>query len=93
MPFRVILSPAAERQLGKVRGASRVALIGMIFALGDQPRPPGALKIAGLRDVWRLRVRIDGRPWRVNYRLDERGGEIVVARIAARDEATYRRLR
>ncbi len=88
MAYRVIVAPAAERQLGRLRGASALALRGVVMSLQDQPRPRGALKLAGLPNVWRLRVRIDGRPWRVVYRLDEARGEVVVARIAPRDEGT-----
>ncbi len=93
MTYRVILAPEAERQLSRQRGTSAVALRGILLALGDEPRPRGALKLAGMRNVWRLRVRIDGRPWRVVYRLDAARGEVVVARIAPRDERTYRGLR
>lgn len=93
MAYRVILAPAAERQFNRLRGASALALRGVLRALGDEPKPRGALKLVGLRNVWRLRVRIDGRPWRVVYRLDEVRREVVVARIVPRDEGTYRGLR
>jgi mRNA-degrading endonuclease RelE of RelBE toxin-antitoxin system len=91
--YKVILAPAAERQLGRLRGITFLGLHGVIKALGNEPRPPGALKLTGVRSSWRLRVRIDGRPWRVIYRIDEQKGEVVVARVVARDEATYRGLR
>ena len=93
MAYRVILSPAAERQLGRLRGANQVALRGLILSLGDEPSPPGAVKLVGMPNVWRVRARVDSRPWRIIYRIDEARGEIVVARIAARDERTYRDLK
>jgi mRNA-degrading endonuclease RelE of RelBE toxin-antitoxin system len=93
MAYRVILAPAAEREYGRLRGVAAVALRGILLALEDDARPRGALKLTGMRNVWRLRVRIDGRPWRVIYRLDETRREVVVARIAPRDEGTYRGLR
>lgn len=92
MPYRDILSPAAERQLSRVTGISQVALRGLILALRDEPRPRGSIKLAGLRNVWRLRARVDGRPWRVIYRIDDSRREIVIARVATRDQRTYRRL-
>ena len=91
MAYRVILTPAAERQLGRVHGAALLALRGVILALSDEPRPPGAVRVAGRRDVWRVRVRIDGQPWRVTFVLDDRD-ETVVTRVARRDEGTYRDL-
>ncbi len=93
MSYRVILSPAAVRQLGRLRGINQVALSGVIRALADEPRPPGAVRLTGLRNVWRVRVRVDGKPWRVIYRLDEAQREIVVARVVRRDEGTYRSVR
>jgi mRNA interferase RelE/StbE len=40
-----------------------------IYALADNPRPPGALKLVGYEDSWRLRVG----DWRVIYEIkDER---------------------
>ena len=92
MAYQVILSPAAERQLGQLRGANQVALRGVIVALARDPRPAGAIKLVGRPKVFRLRVRVDGRPWRVIYRIDDMKREVVVARVARRDAVTYRGL-
>ena len=93
MANRVILSPAAERQISRIRGVGRLALRGVIRSLAGEPRPPGALKIAGLRNIWRVRVRVDDQSWRIIYRIDGQRDEIVIARVAMRDERTYRGLR
>jgi mRNA interferase RelE/StbE len=92
LAYRVVLTPAAQRQLDHVRGVPLVALRGAILALADEPRPPGGAKLAGHRNLWRLRLRVDGRPWRVVYQLDEAERLVIVTRIARRDEGTYRRL-
>jgi mRNA-degrading endonuclease RelE of RelBE toxin-antitoxin system len=63
--YRVMLTPAAQRQLDRLRGSDFVAMRGVIVALADEPRPPTAGKVAGTTDLWRVRVRIDGAPWRV----------------------------
>lgn len=91
-PFRVILTPAAQRQLDKLRDIELSALRGVILALGDEPRPPGVAKLKGSRDLFRLRLRIDGRPWRVVYQVRAADRQVVVTRVAARDEGTYREL-
>lgn len=91
MALRVELTPAAVRQLRRLRGVEALGLRGVILALGEDPYPSGSGKLAG-SDLWRLRVRIDGAPWRVVYQVREESGVVVVARIARRDEATYRRL-
>ena len=90
--YRVVLSAAAQRQLDRLRGSPFAALRGVILALADDPRPAGAAKLAGRHDLWRIRVRIDGRAWRVVYQLDDRKQLVVVTRVAPRDEGTYRGL-
>ena len=90
--YRVVLSPAAERQLLRLRGPQLTALRGIILALADDPRPAGVRKLAGSQDTWRVRLRIDGEPWRIVYQVRDRDPIILVTRVARRDEAIYRRL-
>ena len=85
------LAPAAARQLRRLRAAEALALRGVILALGEEPHPQGSGKLAG-SDLWRVRVRIDGAPWRVVYQVREAAGVVVIPRVARRDEATYRQL-
>jgi mRNA-degrading endonuclease RelE of RelBE toxin-antitoxin system len=93
MAYVVQLRPAAQRQLDAVRGCSNVALWGVVRALAADPRPRGAARLVGPDGLWRLRVRIDGRQWRVIYKIDDRKRLVLVMRIARRDEGTYRGLR
>lgn len=90
--FRVVLTPAAQRALDRVRGPTRVALRGVILALADDPRPPGSAKLTGTGDLWRIRLRIEGVRWRVVYQLRTREQRVVVTRVVRRGEGTYRRL-
>ena len=62
-----------------------------MLALAQDPRPPGAVKLAGA-DLWRVRVRVEGRPWRIVYQLRTRESLVVITRVVPRDEGTYRRL-
>ena len=90
--YRVVLSPAAQRVLDRLRGTTLLALRVVILALVNDPRPPGASKLSGTRDPWRIRLRIEGVQWRVIYRLHARQRQVVVTRLVRRDEGTYRRL-
>lgn len=92
MALRVELTATAARQLRRLRDTDLLALRGVILALGEDPHPPGSGKLSGSRDLWRQRVRIDGAPWRVVYQVREADGLVVIARVARRDAATYRRL-
>jgi mRNA interferase RelE/StbE len=68
-----------------------VALRGAILALADQPRPAGSRKLSG-QELYRVRIRIDGVPWRVIYQDRDEERVVLITRVARRDEGTYRRL-
>jgi mRNA interferase RelE/StbE len=88
---RVRLEPAAARALSNFRGPTFVALRGVLLALGDDPRPAGCRKLRG-RDLYRIRLRIDGISWRVVYQVRDAEKVVLVIRVSRRDEATYRRI-
>ncbi len=90
--YRVRLSPAADRQRSRLHGRTLIALRGVILALADDPRPPGARKLIARRDHWRLKVRVDRISWRIVYRIADQEREVLITRIARRDEGTYRNL-
>ncbi len=90
--WRVILTPAAQRQTDRLRGTDLLALRGVILALAEDRRPPGTAKLAGTEGFWRVRVRVEGRPWRIVYQLRTRERLVVITRVVPRDEGTYLRL-
>ena len=55
--YRVVLTPAADRQLAKLPGQPREMVAAAIVTLASNPRPPGCVKLAGAADLWRIRVR------------------------------------
>jgi mRNA interferase RelE/StbE len=83
---RVVLAPAAQRQIRRLPPGDAARLRGPILSLRIEPRPPGAVKLAGT-EFWRLRVG----DLRVVYLID-RDGSVVVLKAARRSESTYRRL-
>jgi mRNA interferase RelE/StbE len=89
--WRGELTPAAVRQLRRLRADELLALRGLILALAEDRGPSGARKLRGT-GLWRVRVRIDGVPWRIVYEVREAARLVVVTRIARRDESTYRGL-
>jgi len=48
------------------------------------------VKLAGA-DLWRVRVRVEGRPWRIVYQLRTRERLVVITSVVRRDEGRYRR--
>lgn len=68
-----------------------MALRGAILALADDPRPRGSRELTS-QDLYRVRIRIDGVPWRIISQVRDEERVVLVTRVARRDEGTYRRL-
>jgi mRNA interferase RelE/StbE len=86
-PFRVELAPVAQRQLRRLPPGDAARLRTPIRGLATDPRPPGAVKLAG-SPFWRLRVG----DLRIVYAIREADHLVIVLKVARRAESTYRRL-
>jgi mRNA interferase RelE/StbE len=89
--YRIVLDPGVARALERLRGPIQVALRGAILALAQDPRPPGSRKLTAA-DLRRIRLRIDGIPWRILYQVRDAERVVLITRVARRDEGTYRKL-
>lgn len=83
---RVVIAPAAQRQLRRLPPGDAARLRGPLLALGIDAYPPGTAKLGGT-DFWRLRVG----DLRIVYVVED-DGSVVVLRVARRSERTYRRV-
>jgi len=54
--YRVEISPAALRQLRKLDPPARRRIQAAVELLAAEPRPPGAKKLVGGDDAWRVRT-------------------------------------
>ena len=63
--YRVVLTPAAERQFARLPHQAREMIAAALMALATNPRPPGCVKLAGAEDLWRIGVR----QYRVIYQI------------------------
>ncbi|HUT76204.1 MAG TPA: type II toxin-antitoxin system RelE/ParE family toxin [Polyangia bacterium] len=86
MGWSVELAPAAERSLRKLplETARRVAR--SLARLEADPRPPGAVKLAGEDDLYRIRVG----DFRVVYQVRDKVLVVLVLKIGHRRDV-YRR--
>ena len=82
MAHSILLRPAAARDLRALPSDTRSRIEKAIDRLVDDPRPPGARKLVGVSDEWRLRVG----DYRVVYLIDDRAREVEVIRVAHRRE-------
>ncbi len=81
----VRLQPEAVRAFGRLGGRMQERIESAIDGLATDPRPHGAVKLAG-RDDFRIRVG----DYRIVYAVDDAERLVLVARIAHRREV-YRR--
>ena len=87
-PYRVELSPAAQRQARRLSFDHASRIRQALRKLAGDTRPAGRVKLASFGSVWRIRA---GR-FRVIYEISDSERRLMVLRIARRNERTYSRL-
>ncbi len=87
MPYRVELSPAAQRDLERLAREIQARLATLIQALAEEPRPPGVRKLRGVDRTWRIRVG----QYRIVYDIYDERALVVILKVSRRSETTYRR--
>lgn len=83
MAYTVEFSANADREFRKFSRDLQLRLRPRIDALETDPRPPGAKKLAGRENLWRIRVG----DYRVVYEIYDRILVVLIVRIAHRREA------
>lgn len=84
--YRVLFKPSVEKALHRLPISVQIRIVAAVDGLQDNPRPPGAVKLTGEPDLWRIRVG----DYRVIYSIDDERLIILVVRIAHRKDV-YRR--
>ncbi len=87
MRYQINLRRTAQKQLDRLVGRDYEAVVRVISAFAQQPRPPRAEKLAE-SGLWRVRIG----SYRVIYSIDDKERLVIVVRVARRAEDTYRRL-
>lgn len=92
MAYHVEITPAADRQIGKIRNATaRNAVLDCIASLAADARPGHARKMDTGRpsdNLWRVDV---GHGWRVIYQIIDKRALVLVVKVGDRKEV-YRRV-
>ncbi|MDP3971367.1 MAG: type II toxin-antitoxin system RelE/ParE family toxin [Candidatus Nanopelagicales bacterium] len=84
--YTVSLAPAAIRDLKKLDRAGRHRVQTAIDLLATEPRPPGARKLSGGTNEWRVRTG----DYRIIYEVDDRIVTVLVLALGHRRDI-YRR--
>lgn len=80
--YKLKILPAAQKDLGLLRGKIFQRIKNEIILLSNNPRPYGALKLTN-ENGYRIRVG----DYRVLYRIDDKEKEIFIYRVKQRKEA------
>jgi mRNA interferase RelE/StbE len=82
--MRLIISPGAERDLGRLSRDIAVRVASAIDQLPQNPRPPGCLLLRDYEPpTWRIRVGA----WRVLYEIDDGAGIVRIRGVHHRSKA------
>ncbi len=84
--YSVRIKKSAAKELEAVPRKDRERIIGRIRALGENPRPAGAEKLAGATDKFRLRQG----DYRILYTVEDESLTVDVVKIGHRKDV-YRR--
>jgi mRNA interferase RelE/StbE len=85
--YRIEVQRSAERDLDRLSKMLFDRITARLMALAQEPRPPGAEKLAGL-EAFRIRVG----DYRVVYEVDDSARVVVLTRVRHRRDV-YRKLR
>ena len=80
--YKVSITARAEKDLKRLDRAIKNRAVTAIADLASEPRPTGCKKIQSEAGVWRIRVG----DWRIAYRVDDAQRQVLVIRIAHRNE-------
>jgi mRNA interferase RelE/StbE len=87
MQYELIIKPTAEKSLDKVPLPTRRHIVAALKELRSNPRPPGVVKLAGDKNLWRIRVG----NYRVVYEIHDDRLIVFVLRVAHRKDV-YRKM-
>ena len=85
MAYEVKFTPGADRELRKLDFQDQRRITRAAEGLASSPRPPGAKKLAGPGDQWRIRVG----DYRVIYQIRDEILLVLIVRVGHRG-AVYR---
>jgi mRNA interferase RelE/StbE len=86
MSYSIVLSPAARKSLARLPAETSARITTRISTLTENPRPPGAVALQGVKGDLRLRVG----DYRIIYIVEDESKVVRVVKIAHRSEV-YRR--
>jgi mRNA interferase RelE/StbE len=86
MAHKILIAPAARRDLKRIRGPARRRVADAIDQLATNPRPAGFVKLSGADDLYRL----SAGDYRIIYTIQDDRLIVLIVRVGRRKDI-YRR--
>lgn len=81
--MKILFHPDVLKQLQRIPRTELETALQTIIPLSHEPRPPGAKKLVGATNDWRVRFG----QYRIVYSVDDKASEITVFVVAKRSDA------
>ncbi len=82
MAYTVVVEKAVSRQIRRLPKEFHARIYSHLFALENDPRPPGCLKLQGEENVYRIRVG----DYRILYEVRDEVLLVLVVKVAHRSD-------
>jgi mRNA interferase RelE/StbE len=79
MPYQIIFEKSARKEIQKINRTDRANIMQSIYALANNPRPTGCIKLKG-RDAWRIRIN----DYRVIYEIQDDVLVVTIIKVSHR---------
>jgi mRNA interferase RelE/StbE len=80
--YSVALRSRASKEVRRLDRQTLARISKAVDALGDNPRPPGCLKVKKAEGLWRIRVG----DWRIGYEINDEARTVTIITIGHRSE-------
>ncbi|MGH3974274.1 MAG: type II toxin-antitoxin system RelE family toxin [Pseudonocardiaceae bacterium] len=78
--YAVEFEQSAKKELDRLDGPIRARVLRKVAALENDPRPPGATRLVGADDLWRIRIG----DYRAVYAIEDDRLMVIVVQVAGR---------
>ena len=78
--YSIEITPPAEKQIRKLPKQVQKQVVVRAMQLTENPRPPGAKKLQGVKALYRIRQG----DWRILYTIDDHKLKILVVKVGHR---------
>lgn len=78
--YKVVVSPAAEKQIKKLTKREQIKVIKRISKLSENPMPSSVKKLKGISSVFRVRQG----DWRIIYEIENKKLIVLIVKVGHR---------